>query len=121
MGTASGDYTDWTFKTIDTRIGGQELIELPDGNILAGTRLYDDVVRTSLCWLDPDSGTMEELLTLPSGGADMSYPGLAWHDDRLWVAYYSSHEDNKASIYFAEVAVSGMESAPMFCRAPERH
>ena len=35
MGTATGDYTEWTFEQIDKRVGGPELIELPDGNILA--------------------------------------------------------------------------------------
>ena len=52
-------------------------------------------------WLDPEAGRLEEFLTLPSGG-DTSYAGLAWHDGRLWVSYYSSHE-GKASIYLAQV------------------
>jgi len=38
-------------------------------------------------------------VTLPSGG-DTSYPGLLWHEERLWVSYYSSHE-GKTSIYLA--------------------
>jgi len=104
VGTASGDYTDWTFQVVDKRVGGPELIELPDGNILAGSRLYDPVQRTSLSWIDPDTGQMTELLTLPSGG-DTSYPGLVWHDGLLWMSYYSSHED-KTSIYLAKVRVT---------------
>jgi hypothetical protein len=40
-------------------------------------------------------------LQLPSGG-DTSYPGLVWHDDFLWVSYYSSHE-GKAKIYLAKL------------------
>ncbi|NLE39654.1 MAG: hypothetical protein GX621_16670, partial [Pirellulaceae bacterium] len=103
VGTATGDYTDWTFRQIDKRVGGPELVELPDGNILAATRLHAPVVRTSLSWLDPESGQMTELLTLPSGG-DSSYPGLVWHDDLLWMSYYSSHE-GKTSIYLAKVRV----------------
>jgi hypothetical protein len=43
----------------------------------------------------------EPVLTLPSGG-DCSYPGMVWHDDRLWISYYSSHE-GKTSIYLAKV------------------
>ena len=42
-------------------------------------------------------------LILPSGG-DCSYPGMVWHDDLLWVSYYSSHE-GKGSIYLARVKV----------------
>ena len=104
LGTATGDYTDWTFQVVDTRVGGPELIQLPDGNILAATRLYDVYQRTSLSWIDPESGQMTELLTLPSGG-DTSYPGMVWYDDTLWVSYYSSHE-GKAKIYLAQVSVS---------------
>ncbi|WP_253289741.1 hypothetical protein [Verrucosispora sioxanthis] len=40
-------------------------------------------------------------MTLPSGG-DSSYPGLVWHDDRLHVSYYSSHEGHSC-VYLAEV------------------
>ena len=117
VGTSNGDYTNWTFKTIYSKIGGPELIELPDGNILAASRLTDGIGRTSISWLDPDDGIMEELLTLPSGG-DCGYPGMVWHNDRLWITYYSSHGDGKARIYFAEVAVSEgeAESAALVCR-----
>ena len=64
--------------------------------------------RTALCWLAPDAGTLTEFLTLPSGG-DTSYPGLVWHDDQLWVSYYSSHE-GKTSIYLARVKLPPAET-----------
>ena len=83
------------------RIGGPHMILLPDGRIVAGVRLYDGRVRTSLCWLDRRAGQLTEFLTLPSGG-DSSYPGLVWHEGLLWVSYYSSHE-GKTSIYLAKV------------------
>ena len=41
------------------------------------------------------------MLTFPSGG-DTSYPGLVWHDGRLWMSYYSSHE-GKSAIYLAQI------------------
>ena len=111
VGVSSGDYTNWTFHTLDKQVGGPEIIELPDGNIVAATRLYDGTVRTALSWLDPDQGEMVELLTLPSGG-DTSYPGLVWRNDRLWCTYYSSHE-GKANIYFAEVLVHEYTPGPV--------
>ena len=46
---------------------------------------------------------MKEALALPSGG-DTSYPGLVFHEDLLWVSYYSSHE-GKTSIYLAKVQI----------------
>src|SRR5262249_17978335 len=84
-----------------TRIGGPNLIRLPDGRLIAVVRLYTPKARTAVCSLDPETGKLAELLTLPSGG-DTSYAGLAWHDDLLWISYYSSHE-GKTSIYLARV------------------
>jgi hypothetical protein len=54
-----------------------------------------------LCWLDVEKAALTETLKLPSGG-DTSYAGLVWHDDLLWISYYSSHE-SKTSIYLARV------------------
>ena len=78
VGVADGDYTEWTFQVLDKRIGGPEIIELPDGNIIAASRLYSGDIHTGLSWLDPEGGQITELLRLPSGG-DTSYPrhGLA--------------------------------------------
>jgi hypothetical protein len=100
-GTSQPPYTDWKWKDLDRQIGGPALIRLPDGRWLAGVRLYDGQTRTSLCWLDLDNDTLTECLKLPSGG-DTSYAGLVWHDDLLWVSYYSSHE-GRTSIYLATV------------------
>jgi hypothetical protein len=101
FGTAQPPYTDWEWKDIGAKIGGPHMIRLPDGRYAAAVRLYDKQVRTSLCWIDPLSGKLTEFLPLPSGG-DTSYAGLAFHDDLLWVSYYSSHE-GKTSIYLAKV------------------
>ena len=101
LGIARPPYTDWEWKDLGLRIGGPHLLALPDGRIVAAGRLYKDSVRTSLMWLDPEEGELTEILKLPSGG-DCSYPGLVWHNDLLWVSYYSSHE-GKTSIYLATV------------------
>jgi hypothetical protein len=103
LGRAKPPYTDWTWQDLGVRIGGPQMIRLPDGRIVAGVRLYDGQVRTSLMWLDPEAGKLTEFLKLPSGG-DTSYPGLVWHEERLWVSYYASHE-GKSSIYLAQVKI----------------
>lgn len=103
LGTARPPYEDWKWQDLGMKIGGPHLLRLPDGRFLAAVRLYDKPVRTSLCWLDPHTGRLTECLRLPSGG-DTSYAGLVWHEDRLWVSYYSSHE-GKTSIYLAQVRV----------------
>lgn len=101
LGKAAPPYTDWTWTDINHRIGGPNLIRLPDGRIVAAVRLYDKAARTSLCWLDPENSTLTEFLKLPSGG-DTSYAGMVWHDEMLWISYYSSHEE-KTAIYLAKV------------------
>ncbi len=103
LGTSTPPYTAWKWRDLNYRIGGPNMIQLPDGRILAATRLYHGGTRTSLSWLDPQRAKLTEVLKLPSGG-DTSYAGLVWHDEMLWVSYYSSHE-GKTSIYLAKVSV----------------
>jgi BNR repeat protein/3-keto-disaccharide hydrolase len=101
LGTAQPPYTDWTWQDLGNKIGGPCMIQLPDGRFVGAVRRYDGKVRTSLCWIDPEAGTMTEFLGLPSGG-DTSYPGMVFHDGMLWVSYYSSHE-GRTMIYLAKV------------------
>jgi len=107
LGTANGPYTDWSWRDLNLRVGGPNMLQLPDGRILAVTRLYDGATRTSLSWLDPERAQLTEALKLPSGG-DTSYAGMVWHEGILWISYYSSHE-GKASIYLAKVRILGQK------------
>jgi hypothetical protein len=89
---------------LGVHVGGPNFIQLPSGKWVAAGRFYDgDVPKMKLAWLDVDKPSVEPVLELPSGG-DCSYPGLVWHDDTLWVSYYSSHE-GKTKIYLANVRV----------------
>lgn len=101
LGLSKPPYKEWVWKDLGIKIGGPHMLQLPDGRVVAAARLYDGGARTSLLWLDPEAGRLTEFLKLPSGG-DTSYPGLVWHDQLLWVSYYSSHE-GKTSIYLAKV------------------
>ncbi|MCI0700393.1 MAG: glycoside hydrolase [Planctomycetia bacterium] len=103
VGTSKAPYKQWSWKELPARIGGPNFVVIPDGPTIAGVRLYDNKVRTSLCVLDPKGGKLEEALKLPSGG-DTSYAGFVWHDGVLWMSYYSSHE-GKSAIYLAKVKV----------------
>ena len=69
--------------------------------------MHQDGAHTALCHLDMAEHKMTKLLKLPSGG-DTSYPGLVWHDDLLYMIYYSSHEGSgtklaPCNIYLAEL------------------
>ncbi len=103
LGKSRPPYRGWTWQDLGVQIGGPHMIRLPDGRIVAAVRLYDGKVRTALCWLDAEEGTLKEFLTLPSGG-DTSYAGLVYFNDLLHVSYYSSHEA-RTSIYLARVKI----------------
>jgi hypothetical protein len=101
LGIARPPYESWEWHDLGRKIGGPHLIRIPDRPLVVGARLYDGGARTSLLWLDREGKSLSEFVRLPSGG-DTSYPGLVWHEDRLWISYYSSHE-GKTSIYLARV------------------
>ena len=99
LGKSRPPYKKWEFRKIEHNIGGPNFIRVPDGTLWAGSRLNG---KTVLSKMTPDS--FEPVLTLPSGG-DTSYPGMVWHEDLLWISYYSSHQD-KTSIYLAKVRIN---------------
>ncbi|MGQ9649517.1 MAG: sialidase family protein [Phycisphaerae bacterium] len=101
IGRSRIPYTEWTWHEIRHRLGGPNFIRLPDGRMWAASRSYGQESKTVLAALSPT--TYEPVLTFPSGG-DCSYPGLVWHDNLLWMSYYSSHE-GKTSIYLARVKI----------------
>ncbi len=101
LGKSRAPYRGWTWTGLKAGIAGPNLIRLPDERIVVSGRMIGDDVRTSLSWLDPDTESLTEFLTLPSGG-DTGYPGMVFHDGLLWVSYYSSHE-GRAMIYLAKV------------------
>lgn len=104
LGISQPPYTDWNWHDLGLFFGGPNFIRLPSGHWIAAGRIqHPNGPKTELAWLDVDKHTLTPCLELPSGG-DTSYPGLVWHDDLLWVSYYSSHQ-GKSSIYLAKVAV----------------
>ena len=102
LGRSQLPYRDWAWRECNVRIGGPQMVVLPDGRLVAGVRLYRGHIRTALCLVDLERSRLDECLTLPSGG-DNSYPGLVWHENRLWVSYYASHE-GRTAIYLAQAA-----------------
>ena len=99
IGRSEAPYRSWSWTKIDENLGGPNFVRLPNGELWAAARRYGEARSTVLARMTPES--YEPLLTLPSGG-DCSYPGLVWHEDLLWMSYYSSHE-GKTSIYFAKI------------------
>jgi hypothetical protein len=103
LGEASPPYTDWKWRELDRFVGGPNLLQLPSGEWIAAGRIFDPKPVTALLRVNLEAGTTTPILKLPSGG-DTSYPGLVWHDDMLWMSYYSSHE-GKTKIYLAKIQI----------------
>ena len=103
LGTAAPPYTSWKWQDLGMFFGGPNFIQTPAGQWIGGGRIMDPSAHTDVTWLDLEAGKMVSLLKLPSGG-DCSYPGMVWHDDLLWMSYYSSHE-GRTSIYLAKVQI----------------
>ncbi len=101
LGRSNPPYTEWEWQEMSHRLGGPNFVVLPGGEILLGTRKYaTGGARTIIGRVSAD-GSVQELVELPSGG-DTSYPGLVVHDGRLFVSYYSSHEE-KTAVYLAKI------------------
>ena len=106
LGVSKPDYTKWRWHDLGEKFnsfGGPNFIRMRDGCWVGAGRMHDGRTHTALTHLDVENGTMTRILRLPSGG-DTSYPGLVWHENILYVSYYSSHE-GKTSIYLARVRI----------------
>ncbi len=106
LGISKPDYKYWQFKDLGTdfnSFGGPNLIKIPSGHWLSAGRMHQDGSHTALTYIDIKNATMTKLTKLPSG-RDTSYPGLLWHNNMLYVSYYSSHE-GKTSIYLAKLKI----------------
>jgi hypothetical protein len=100
LGRSRAPFKTWTWHDTSESIGGPNFIRLPDGEIWASGRRLVGPPQTAIGRLSL-GGPYTPALTLPSGG-DTSYAGMVWHDNLLWVSYYSSHEA-KTSIYLAQI------------------
>lgn len=110
LGISKPNYKHWQFKDLGTDFngfGGPNLIKIPSGHWIAAGRMHQGGSHTALTYIDVKNGTMTKLTKLPSG-RDTSYPGLLWHNDILYVSYYSGHE-GKTSIYIAKVKIKPTE------------
>lgn len=104
LGRAAPPYRSWEWKDLGVYFGGPNFLKIPSGQWIGAGRIIDSSPHTDIAFIDVDKGTLTSLVRLPSGG-DCSYPGMAWHDDLLWVSYYSSHE-GRARIYLAKLRIA---------------
>ena len=101
LGSAPAPYTDWKWDDLGMRVGGPEMLVLPNGKLVFGHRLYESSGASTVLSVQGADGKLRVIARFPSKG-DTSYPGFVVHDGKLWMSYYSSHE-GKTAIYLAIV------------------
>jgi hypothetical protein len=101
IGVSAPPYTDWRFTQTKSPLGGPNFIQLPDGRLLGSGRVRNAVGLPETVLGRLTQTSFDPFFSLPSGG-DNSYAGMVWHDDLLWMSYYSTHE-SKTSIYLAKI------------------
>lgn len=100
-GWSDAPYKDWTWKSLNHRLGGPDFVILPGGAVVAGSRIYHDTGNKVGILKGDTNGHFDEVIELPSGG-DCSYPSFLVEPERILMTYYSSH-DGAADIYLAEM------------------
>lgn len=105
LGTSEENFQKWQWQSLNKPLGGQKLLQLSNGEWVAGFRQINyrrGTAKTVVQKLDVNKGKLIPWLELPSGG-DCSYVGMVEKDGSLQVSYYSSHESDQARIYFAVI------------------
>ncbi|RYD81068.1 MAG: exo-alpha-sialidase [Sphingobacteriales bacterium] len=106
IGYSEPPYTNWKFTESPKFAGGPNMIKLPDNNLLATFRQYDN--GAGKLWLGKiENNILTEITELKSDG-DCGYAGMFWKDDALWLSYYSTHE-KKTNIYLAKIVFNSIK------------
>lgn len=100
IGYSRYPYDTWTWRDCGYQLGGPAIYRLPDGEVIVGSREYIPGDAYTTLFSLGDDGRLSPLCRLPSGG-DCSYPGFAVRGDKLYMSYYSKHEEEKDCIYLA--------------------
>ncbi|MBY5956502.1 hypothetical protein KUV50_00040 [Membranicola marinus] len=106
LAKSSPPYNNWKYQKLDFRLGGPNFLCLNKDKLVVGTRKYKDGVKTQILVTDLD-GDVRKTFVLPSGG-DTSYPGMLIYNEKLWISYYSSHEDG-ANIYLTKIPLKDLD------------
>jgi len=107
LGLSHPPYTQWKWHDLGCFVGGPALIISNNDKVLLAGRSWNKKqgAKTQLWQVNLDQKLITPLMTLPSAG-DTSYPGLVIADNKLYVSYYSSHQQNKSSIFLAKIKIN---------------
>ena len=105
LGHSIFPFKKWQWIDLGRYIGGPVMLRLDsDFALVAGRIVKHGRLVTGLLKMKLSNGNLHELLILPSSG-DNSYPGLVLRKNKLFVGYYSSHENDKSCVYLAQISL----------------
>ena len=79
------------------------MVLLDNNTALIGGRIVQqNKLVTGILSLNLTTKALKKYCILPSAG-DNSYPGLVKEGNQLYVSYYSSHQNQKACVYLANI------------------
>ncbi len=115
IGHSSIPYDVWEWNETKTIVGGPNFLILPNGKMWAAMRKVDLVMKgkEKVAYTNTVLARMNEKnlfpeIVLPSGG-DTGYPGMVYHNGKLFISYYSSHE-RKPGIYLSLIELPDQEN-----------
>lgn len=106
IGISSFPYQDWTWNDCGISLASPNFLILPDGEMWASGRTLIEIGQQTLEKTVLGKLTikhLQSLIDLPSGGVDTGYPGMVYDNGKLWISYYSSHENTKTAIYLITI------------------
>jgi hypothetical protein len=115
LGESRAPFTQWHWRDLGRAAQGPNFLVQPDERMIYAGRDFPAGAKTVVGRMTREG--LEPWFLLPSGG-DTSYPGMVWHEGRLWLSYYSSHEE-RTGVYLARIQPDAATSpwqriAPLF-------
>lgn len=105
LGHSCWPFKRWQWHDLGMYLGGPCMIPEEHNKAWVAGRIWkNNRFSTALFSLDLKMRKLSQVEVLASGG-DTSYPGLVKHGDRLYMSYYSCHEDQKSQIYLAQFKI----------------
>jgi hypothetical protein len=105
LGHSIFPFKKWQWINLGRYIGGPMMLKLDSGFALVASRIVKHGrLVTGLLKMNLSNGNLQELLISPSSG-DNNYPGLVLRKNKLYVGYYSSHENDKSCVYLAQISL----------------
>jgi hypothetical protein len=101
-------YRDLSYNPLKIKLGGPNFLFLNSDHLVIASRYYEKTGSSTALLVTDLEGNVLKTMKLPSGG-DTSYPGMVIYKNKLWVAYYSSHE-GKTSIYMAVIPIKELSA-----------